>query len=109
MKIQEFLKELKYKETNKNIERVKLSHPLQWVETTISIPVWEIRFRYRSRNKYKEHIKYIIASKEICNNKIEEYFNTYINKYNKKYPFRAMSSIEILDMSFLNGIELFIE
>lgn len=109
MRIKSFLKELKYKEANEQIEKVKLSHPLQWVETTIPIPVWEVRFKYRIKNKYKEHVKYVVASEETCKEEIRNYFNKYMKKYNAKHPFRAMSNIEILDISFLNGIELFIQ
>jgi hypothetical protein len=76
-------------------------HPSQIVFGRIKIPLWQVKFRYRTvRGNYREHIRYIFCgSYEEADMMIEMQFKDYIDRYNKENKYRAMEDVQILSIT----------
>lgn len=83
------------------LNEFKECHPKQIIDSEIMIPVWKIKYKYKTnRGNDREAVKYIFrhhADWDIT----ERDFLQYIKDFNEKYPERKISNVKILDMDFL--------
>lgn len=94
---------------NMTKEKLQQTHPKQWLNEIIKIPVWEIRYSYTTiRNNHKTYYKYLIAS-EIEWEVVENEFNYWLEDFNNSNPERKLSNVEILDTKFLGEFSLEVE
>lgn len=99
MKIQEFLKELKFADSETS--QIKGSNPKQIISAEVRVPVWRIKYSYlTARNNEKESTKYIFQPEEYYD-LVEKEFDDYIKELNDKFPYKAISNVKILDMSYI--------
>lgn len=109
IKIKQFLKEL-YIGGTKSKNELLQSHPLQWISGNVSIPVWKVSYKYNLQNgKEKQHNKYIILPEYSTDEDIMSQLKIWVESYNNIHPYRSLSNVEILDMKFMDSVELILE
>lgn len=99
MNKQELLDKLRFNDSS--LFYLKDIHPLQIIGDNIKIPLWEIKYRYKTnRGNDKEAIKYISLD-ESSWDLVEIEFNCYIDEFNETHPDRMLSNVEILETNYL--------
>lgn len=107
MKIQDLLKELRFADSETS--QIKDSNPKQIISTELRVPVWRIKYSYlTARNNERESTKYIFEPEENCD-LVEKQFDDYIKELNEKFPYKAISNVKILDMSYIGDSFLELE
>lgn len=99
MNKQELLDKLRFNDSS--LFYLKDIYPLQIIGDNIKIPLWEIKYRYKTnRGNDKEAIKYISLD-ESSWDLVETEFYCYIDKFNETHPGRVLSNVEILETNYL--------
>jgi len=92
-----------------NLEEVIKCHPKQIITSDVNIPVWKIKYSYKTqRDNEKEAIKYIFRHASEWDS-VDNDFILYIKDFNEKFPDRQLSNVEILDAEYLGELVLELE
>lgn len=90
------------------MEEFLTCHPKQIIGD-LPVPVWKIAYKYMTqRNNEKTGVKYIIRD-STCWDGVENEFMQHIKDNNEKFPERAISNVEILDVNFIGNAVLELE
>lgn len=99
MKLKDCISELKNISLYKK-EKLFNSNPKQWINQEIKFPVWVINYSYvTNRGNPKQHSKYFIGGEDEWD-LLENVFNQEIQNFNERNPERAISNVQILEMTF---------
>ena len=92
-----------------SLNNVLSAHPLQFISDKLEIPVWEIKYSYLTqRNNPKEAVKYMFLH-ETAWDRVDNEFNSYVDRFNETNPDRKLSNVEILETNYLGEFILPIE
>lgn len=89
------------KDSNMDFEIPK-DFNMKFIEKKVTFRVYKVIYTYKTnRGKIKENHKYLIADYE---EQAKLDFIEYINNFNRKKPFRAISNVKILDVELLGNV-----
>ena len=90
------------------MEEFLTCHPKQIIGD-LPVPVWKVLYRYTTkRNNEKENVKYMLGDSTYWDY-VENVFKQSIRDNNEKFPERAISNVEILDVNFMGNAVLELE
>lgn len=82
------------------------ANPKQFISEELNIPIWQVKYKYTTaRNNEKEAVKYIFLNEDDWD-LVDSEFNEYIEKFNKKYPYKKISNVKILDVEYMGKARL---
>lgn len=85
------------------------AHPKQIINNMLDIPVWKILYKYvTKRGNTKQAIKFVILDEHSWD-LVDTEFKNHIKENNEQHPERAISNVEILDITFLGKVFLNLE
>lgn len=82
------------------------AHPKQIVSDEIPVPVWKVVYKYTTKRENQKTAKKYILLEESSWDLVSSEFMKYIEEFNKQYPERKISNVEILDTEFLGKVFL---